>query len=508
MATDIINTNSNIPTAAQITSAYNSGVFNTSGNANYGPVVQPPIPSTKTVTANNIGSTQPYNIPPVNYQPTTQNLALANNTAGSSILSDSGINIPTTTASDKTNLRESLSSILKGMTTQSADTEKIKAESNLQEKKQRAISISNELDALDKNFRDEVAQIKQNAAGGFGGSINSQLSQAQDRYQNTRANIALTYRIASQDYQGAEQLVQDKVESLKQNNANMINAYTLFANSINNDLTESEKLQVQANLTKKQNEAKKIENAYSNVLDKITKRGAPASVLSAVDFAAKQPNATPASIAAAAGKYLSDTSTTKAPEVQKINGVDMQWNPTTAKWETITTPIDKTGISVPLAQAQSNVEQISSLLGDSAIRSAVGPTFISRFVGRGLDTATGARQNFIAGVEQIRSNLNLESLINAKARGATFGALSDQELQVLSSSATKIGSWAKKDGSGNVTGYSASEKDFKRELDKINNFAKLDYIRRGGDPIDVNAQMQSDGSIWSKNSDGTLTRIK
>lgn len=80
----------------------------------------------------------------------------------------------------------------------------------------------------------------------------------------------------------------------------------------------------------------------------------------------------------------------------------------------------------------------------------------------------GAKADFIAGVEQLTSGLSLEELIAAKGRGATFGALSDSELRILSSAATRIGTWRIKDKNGNVTGYKASEKSFKDELDNIN----------------------------------------
>lgn len=163
---------------------------------------------------------------------------------------------------------------------------------------------------------------------------------------------------------------------------------------------------------------------------------------------------------------------------------------------------------VALAQAQGDINNINSLIKNSAIRSAVGPTWLSRFVGRGLDTATGARQNYIAGVEQLRSQLNLDTLINAKARGATFGALSDQELRVLSNAGTKIGEWAMKDSSGKVTGYSASEKDFNAELDKIKNFSILDYIIKGGDPSSVGVITAPDGTMWVSNSNGTKTQLQ
>ena len=124
------------------------------------------------------------------------------------------------------------------------------------------------------------------------------------------------------------------------------------------------------------------------------------------------------------------------------------------------------------------------------------------------DTVTGERQDFIAGVEQLRSGLNLDTLINAKARGATFGALSNQELQVLSSSATQLGTWAITNKDGKVIGYNASEKSVRAELNKINNYAKLDAILKGADPSSVGVTITEDGAYWAQNSDGSLTKIR
>lgn len=111
---------------------------------------------------------------------------------------------------------------------------------------------------------------------------------------------------------------------------------------------------------------------------------------------------------------------------------------------------------------------IDSLVkNNSGIKSAVGPTMFGRI---GLDERlSGARQNFIAGVEQLVSQLSLDSLITAKAAGATFGALSDTEMRVLASSATKIGTWRIRDKNGNTTGYAIDEESFKKELNNIKN---------------------------------------
>ena len=160
--------------------------------------------------------------------------------------------------------------------------------------------------------------------------------------------------------------------------------------------------------------------------------------------------------------------------------------------------------SNPLQQAQQEekVSTINSILKTSNLGGAVGAYAIQRSA-----IMTGARRNFVASVEQIRSNLNLEALINAKSQGATFGALSDQELKVLSNSATKLGSWAITNKKGDVIGYAVSHKDFKKELDKINNFAKLDYILKGGQPQDIGVQKMPDGTYWTQNSDGSMTQL-
>lgn len=79
----------------------------------------------------------------------------------------------------------------------------------------------------------------------------------------------------------------------------------------------------------------------------------------------------------------------------------------------------------------------------------------------------GKAQNFIAGVNSIVSGLSLDALIDAKAQGATFGALSDSEMRILASSATKFGNWEIKDKDGKVIGFNAREEDVIDELKKI-----------------------------------------
>ncbi len=209
---------------------------------------------------------------------------------------------------------------------------------------------------------------------------------------------------------------------------------------------------------------------------------------------------------------LGSTISSKVPDVQIVEsgGGIYSVNKKTGAMTTLKAPtIDANATPaakvLQQASAQSNIGLISNLTADKYLTSAVGPNPFAR--ASFSNAITGGKTNFIAGIEQLRSQLTLDSLINAKAKGATFGALSEGELKTLQASASKLATWAMVDKDGNVTGYKASEGDFKRELDKINNFAKLDFILKGGDPTVIDVIVMPNGKYVTKNSDGTLTEL-
>ena len=127
------------------------------------------------------------------------------------------------------------------------------------------------------------------------------------------------------------------------------------------------------------------------------------------------------------------------------------------------------------------------------------------------DELTGDRQAFIGSVEQMRAELTKDKLGQAKGQGITFGALSDGEKQLIANAATKLGTWAETDTGkpdGKVIGYNVAEKDFKKEMDVINYFTKLDAVLRGATPESVGAVTNPDGTLWILNSDGTMSQLK
>lgn len=256
-----------------------------------------------TVAAPVIG-TEKYNIPPATTTTTTDNLAVANTTTQAGATTDATYEPPVNP--QKQEAQGYLQKILGNIGTQAEDVNNIYEEEQLAQKKQRAQRLSTELDIMDKGYRDQVNEIKKNRDGKFGGGMQADINDATDRYQNNRANAALVYKVAAEDYNGAAEIVNQKVAALKDQNQSYLQAYGLLIDSINNDLTESEKLQVQNMYQQKQMEAKVVSDTYAQVLNSAVLQGAPASVLSAIDAASRAPGATAASVYAAAGQYGAD----------------------------------------------------------------------------------------------------------------------------------------------------------------------------------------------------------
>jgi len=130
--------------------------------------------------------------------------------------------------------------------------------------------------------------------------------------------------------------------------------------------------------------------------------------------------------------------------------------------------------------------------------SVFGPigTVVGGAVGLGLgivagspDDISGAGQNFAGTIHNLVGGLTIKELQDAKANGATFGALSEGELNLLAASATRINDWEIKDNNGKGTGYwNIDEASFKAELDFIKQKTQEAIIRSGGSLISPEEQ--------------------
>ena len=133
-----------------------------------------------------------------------------------------------------------------------------------------------------------------------------------------------------------------------------------------------------------------------------------------------------------------------------------------------------------------SISQINAILNSSALNSVVGPSVFARGAGRQkgwmgstimnvygalslgtgagvIDEITGKADDTVALTQQMLDQQFLDKLIAVKSKGATFGALSDNEGAALRNAANAIASTAiKKDE--RVIAFDMSEKEFRKQM--------------------------------------------
>jgi len=117
-----------------------------------------------------------------------------------------------------------------------------------------------------------------------------------------------------------------------------------------------------------------------------------------------------------------------------------------------------------IAAINDQIKNINDLLGGSGYNYKV----ISGAIQGGAlgvgGRVTGAKGDALAIARNLVSNQTLQALADAKAKGVTFGALSEAELNAVANSASRIASKIIKNEAGEITGFSGSEKGFKDDL--------------------------------------------
>lgn len=401
--------------------------------------------------------------------------------------------------------KKGIKSIISRLSGVQSDAQQEMESAGVNDLKRELDDITSQMEATDLAYRRRIEKVQDNAQGLFGGAVDQEINRLERENARYQADLAITLSAKNRQYDTAYNIIQQKAEAETEDLKLQLDAAKFFYQENKDLLTTKEQRLFDTMIMEDErtyNDAKDLVTFKGELQLELAKKGAPTSLISQVS-AATDRNA--AMVLAA--PYLSevDANGFEVPTIKTINGVDMQWNSQTGQWETPTTPTQQGG-NIQTAAAQANVDLITGIVNDKYLGTAVGSAPTGRISLSNL--FTGGKSNFVAGVEQLRSQLTLDSLISAKARGATFGALSEGELNVLSSSASKLGTWAIKNGDGQTVGYRANAKDFKRELDKINNFAKLDYVLKGGTPADVGVFEMPDGTLATENSDGTVTILR
>lgn len=133
---------------------------------------------------------------------------------------------------------------------------------------------------------------------------------------------------------------------------------------------------------------------------------------------------------------------------------------------------------------QATKTTIDNLLSDATVNKVVNKGVWTKAFPLAWERMGNDEKNYIATVEQLISKGTLDALIAAKARGATFGALSDKETAMLRSAASKIGTWAMTDKNDKVLGYAIDKSSFEKELKTLKTLADKAIAAITGEEVD------------------------
>jgi hypothetical protein len=118
-----------------------------------------------------------------------------------------------------------------------------------------------------------------------------------------------------------------------------------------------------------------------------------------------------------------------------------------------------------ITQAQASIPELQKKLDllNSVTGRGVGAGFTG-MVERNYPDIFGAKADNMSRISAIIGKETLDTLLNLKAQGGTLGAVSEKELEILKSSANRIGASEVRDKDGNLAGYRISEDEFKKEI--------------------------------------------
>lgn len=100
------------------------------------------------------------------------------------------------------------------------------------------------------------------------------------------------------------------------------------------------------------------------------------------------------------------------------------------------------------------------------------------------------KQNFLSDADFIINNLTFDKLKELKAGGATFGALSEGELRTIGSASDVLSSKAIRNKQGQITGFTGSESDVRRQITIIQEKMQKEKASIGSELLSPEERLQ------------------
>ena len=313
-----------------------------------------------------------------------------------------------------------------------------------------------QIEAEDLALRRETERIQKNLTGALASGVSSRIDETTRKSLSKQADLAILQNASARRYETAMSIAKDKVEmELAPKKAQLEGLKYIYDNNKAFQTAEYSSL---LNRKEKELEQEQKDKDDSNAMILNAIQGkAPQSLISKAQALYNQ-GKSKTEIASILGNY-------GLSEADRLNNQLKQAQLKTEKLQQtkLLQEITPTTTGIPSVSQNTATTLLTNDKMKNALKLAVGTG-----LGRGLLRINKDRVDFVNNVENILNTLTLDTYAQAKAKGMTFGAMSEAEWNILASSATPIGNARVRSGD-RVVGYKMSEQAMKDFLNTISN---------------------------------------
>lgn len=230
------------------------------------------------------------------------------------------------------------------------ERQNIREDLKIKEKEERARLLSDQLTKRDRDMQKQLEKLEKNPLGKGELALDADIARFNRESARELADLSFSYNVALGDYNAAEKIASEYISDLQADLQQKQNAWQMLYNLVQNDMTESEKLQATQAFSEKQ-----MQDQYQLDIKKIQFENNLKQAQ--VDLGIK------------------------APDIKEINGVSMQWDPVNGVWipaaTTDTGTAEKTNDAISLVKtALADAKDLADAAGPSAITRVTGDIFV------------------------------------------------------------------------------------------------------------------------------------
>lgn len=318
---------------------------------------------------------------------------------------------------------------------------------DIERKREQAQKLTVEYQETQDDFDKQIEELSQNPGGKYRtrAGLNSQLNKLKQQKFEVLSDIKFNQELANEDYTAAEKIANERIAAKKAQNAQDIQLMQTAFDFIQNDLTDSEKLQAQAQIKEKSDlRSAQLDREQFDYEYKLTE---PERTARLAQMAA-QTSATYAS--AAASRASTANSYSAIEDRQKKFALSLQSMQIEENEELKATMTENDQKS---EKALGLLESLKNLEGHPGLKYNVGPNPLYR-TSFGLGFLTGEKADFRGDVEQFNKALTLGSMDLLK------GPATDKDVEIVEQSVTRLGQ------------FDITEKQYRAEMAKVREAAE------------------------------------